>query len=193
MVQPQWVAGDTGHQVRGRSRKAMNPLGSRVSRSYSWRSMVTAPGTGRGSSRRSMRNRPRRFPRRSSPAAPAAQRVPVPAPKVCRRFPSASRSSSTTKEPGCAWASDPSASAADRVERHGHDARPRPCSCSQSAAVNSASRRRRLREAWHGEQPESSRARARSRSARLSRSLAVPLRTVQIENFVPRHRPGVRA
>src|ERR1022692_1410902 len=56
MIRPRSVAGDTGHQVRGWSRKAMNPLGSRVSRSYSWRSMVTAPGTGRGSSRRSMRN-----------------------------------------------------------------------------------------------------------------------------------------
>jgi hypothetical protein len=30
--------------------------------------------------------------------------------------------------------------AADRVERHGHGARPRPCPRSQSAAVNSASR-----------------------------------------------------
>jgi hypothetical protein len=35
-------------------------------------------------------------------------------------------------------------SAADRVKRLGHGARPRPCPCSQSAAVNSASRRRRL-------------------------------------------------
>ena len=55
------------------------------------------------------------------------------------------------------------ASAADRVERHGHGARPRPCPRSQSAAVNSASRGRRPTGACHGEQPESSHARAKSR------------------------------